>query len=129
MSRFNITPRERVCIAGQIFSEMLAVTKLKNDKPNWELQHRIFCVKNNNKCYAYDKISEQFHTLFEMDILAPSNKVIHDSMTGLLILKWFGIVINLTRKSPDRLSHSGRPRARTHEILDMIRDSADISVR
>ena len=34
---------------------------------NWELHHRIFCVKNYYKCGLVKKISEQFHTLFEVD--------------------------------------------------------------
>ena len=39
----------------------------KETIPNWELHHCIFCVKNYYKCGSVKKISEQFHTFFEID--------------------------------------------------------------
>ena len=39
----------------------------KETIPNWELHHRIFCIKNYYKCGSVKNISEQFHKFFEID--------------------------------------------------------------
>ena len=39
----------------------------------------------------------------------------------------FGTVLNLNRKSPDRFSHSGRPRTRKVEIVDVVGESVEQS--
>lgn len=102
---------------------MSAETTPKKKKPNWEVQHRIFCVKNYYKCGSYKKISEQFHTIFEMD-RAPPKSVIQDWVNKF---EKFGSVLNLNTKTPDRSSHSGRPRTRTQEVIDKVRESVEQS--
>ena len=93
----------------------------KETIPNWELHHGILCVKNYHKCDPVKKISEQFHTFFEVD------RELHKSV----IQDWVGkfktcrTVVNLNKKSSDRFSHSGRPRTRTQQIAEMVQESVD----
>ena len=84
--------------------------------PNWELHHRIFCVRSYNKCGSVKKISEQFHTLFEID------RELHKSVIQDWVSKFetYGTAVNLSKKSSDRFSHSGRPRTRTQQIVEMV---------
>ena len=86
--------------------------------PNWELHHRIFCVKNYYKCGLVEKISEQFHTFFEID------RELHKSVSKF---ETYGSAVNLNKKSSDRFSYSGRPRTRTQQIVEMIQESVERS--
>ena len=55
-----------------IFLEMVDTTPVKTAMPNWELRHRIFCVKWYFKCGSFKKIKEQFGAFFGLD-KAPEN--------------------------------------------------------
>ena len=85
----------------------------KETIPNWELHHCIFCVKNSNKCGSVKKISEQFHTFFEID------RELHKSVIQDWVSKFetYGTAVNLNKKSSDRFSHSGRTRTRAQQIV------------
>ena len=67
----------------------------KETIPNWELHHRIFCVKNYHKCGLVKKISEQFHTFFEID------RELHKSVIQDWVSKFetHGTAVNLNKKS------------------------------
>ena len=84
----------------------------KETIPNWELHHRIFRVKNYYKCGSVKKISEQFHTFFEID------RELHKSVIQDWVSKFetYGTAVNLNKKSSDRFSHSGRPRIRHSKL-------------
>ena len=88
---------------------MTAERIAKETMPNWELHHRIFCVKNYYKCGSVKKISEQFHTFFEVD-RELHKSVIQDWVTKSETRR---TAINLNKKSSNRFSHSERPRTRT----------------
>ena len=90
---------------------------------NWELHHRIFCVKNYYKCGSVKKISEQFHTFFGI------GREFHKSVIQDWVRKFetYGTAVNLNKKSSDRFSHSGRPRTRTQQIVEMVQESVDRS--
>ena len=95
----------------------------KETIPNWELHHHIFCVKNYYKCGSVKKISEQFHTFFEID------RELHKSVIQDWVSKFetYGTAVNLNTKSSDRFSHSGRPRTRTQQIVEMVQESVERS--
>ena len=95
----------------------------KETIPNWELHHRIFCVKNYYKCGSVKNSSEQFHTFFEID------RELHKSVIQDWVRKFesYGTVVNLNKKSSDRFSYSGRPRTRTQQIVEMVQESVDRS--
>ena len=95
----------------------------KETIPNWELHHHIFCVKNYCKCGSVKKISEQFHTFFEID------RELHKSVIQDWVSKFetYGTAVNLNKKSSDRFSHSGRPRTRTQQIVEMVQESVERS--
>ena len=59
------------------FKDMLAQRITKETILNWELHHRIFCVKNYYKCGSVMKISDQFHIFFEID-REPHKSIIQD---------------------------------------------------
>ena len=90
---------------------------------NSELHHRILCVKNYYKCGLVEKISERFHTFFEID------RELHKSVIQDWVSKFetYGTAINLNKKSSDRFSHSGRPRTRTQQIVEIIQESVERS--
>ena len=93
--------------------------------PNWELHHRIFCVKSYYKCGSVKKISEQFHTFFEIDT------ELHKSVIQDWVSKFetYGTAVNLNKKSSDRsrFSHSGRPWTRAQQIVEMAQESVEWS--
>ena len=95
----------------------------KETMPNWELHHRTFCVKNYYKCGSVKKISEQFHTFFEID------GELHKSVIQDWVSKFetYGTVVNFNKKSSDRFSHSARPRTRTQQIVEMVQESVEWS--
>ena len=95
----------------------------KETIPNCELHHRIFSVKNYYKCGSVKKISEQFHTFFEID-RELHKSVIHDWVSKF---ETYGTVVNLNKKSSDRFSHSARPRTRTQQIVEMVQESVERS--
>ena len=100
---------------------MTAERIAKETIPNWELHHRIFCVKNYYKCGLVEKISEQFHTFFEID------RELHKSVIQDWVSKFETFAVNFNKKSSDRFSHSGRPRTRTQQIVEMIQESVELS--
>ena len=69
------------------------------------------------------KISEQFHTFFEINI------ELHKSVIQDWVSKFetYGTAVNLNKKSSDRFSHSERPRTRTHQIVEMAQESVERS--
>ena len=102
---------------------MAAAATPKRTKPNWELQHRVFCVKHYYKCGSFKSIGEQFQTFFEMD-KSPGKSVIQDWVNKF---EKFGTVLNLNSKCDERPTHSGRPRIRTEQVVDMVRESVEQS--
>ena len=95
----------------------------KETIPNWELHHRILCVKNYYKCGSVKKISEQFHTFFQID------RELHKSVIQDWVSKFetYGTAVNLKMKSYDYFSHSGRPSTRTQQILEVVQESVERS--
>ena len=85
---------------------------------NWELYHRIFRVKSYNKCGSVKKISEQFHTFFEID------RELHKSVIQDWVSKFetYGTAVNINKKSSDRFSHYGQPRTLTKQIVEMVQE-------
>ena len=102
---------------------MSAERTTKETIQNWELHHRIFRVKNYYKCGSVKKISEQFHTFFEID------RELHKSVIQDWVNKFetYGTAIDLNKKSSDCFSHSGRPRTRTKQTVEMVQESVDRS--
>ena len=78
-------------------------------------------MKSYYKCGSVKKISEQFHTFFEID------RELHKSVIQDLVTKFetYGTAVNLNKKSSDHFSHSGRPRTRTQQIVDMLQESVE----
>ena len=76
-------------------------------------------MKSYYKCGLVEKISERFHTFFEID------RELHKSVIQDWVSKFetYGTAINLNKKSSDRFSHSGRPRTRTQQIVEIIQES------
>ena len=80
-------------------------------------------MKNYYKCGSVKKISEQFHTFFEVD------RELHKSVIQDWVSKFetYRTALNLNKKSSDRFCHSGRPRTRTQQIVEMVLESAERS--
>ena len=91
------------------FYEMSTERIIKETMLNQELHNRIFCVKNYYKCGSVKKISEQFHTFFEID------RELHKQVIQDWVSKFetYGTAVNLNKKSSDSFSHSGRSRTRS----------------
>ena len=100
---------------------MTAERITKETIPNRELHHRIFCVRNYYRCGSVKKISEQFHTFFEVD------RELHKSVIQDWVSKFetYITAVNLSKKSSDRFSHSGRPRTSTQQIVEMVQESVE----
>ena len=72
---------------------------------------------------SFKKISEQFHTFFEID------RELHKSVIQDWVSKFetYGIAVNLNKKSSDRFSHSGRPMTCTQQIVEILQESVERS--
>ena len=88
---------------------MVDTTPVKTAMPNWYL-----------KCGSFKKIKEQFGAFFGLD-KAPEKPIIQRWV------KKFGTVGNLNSKSVNRTSHSGRPKSRTQDVIDIVRESVEQS--
>ena len=64
----------------------------KETIPNWELHHGKVRVKNYYKYDSVKKISEQFHTFFEIE-----NFINQSSKTGSVSLRRLGLRLTLIR--------------------------------
>ena len=79
-------------------------------------------MKSYYKCGSVKKILKQFHTFFEID-RELHKSVIQDWVSNF---EMYGTVVNLNKKSSDRFSHSGRPRTRTQQIVEMVQESGNL---
>ena len=97
---------------------------LDNQKmPNWVLQHRIFCVEHYFRTSSYESVKTQFRTSFQTEV-APDKSLIYRWVEKF---RKHGTVQNLNSKSDDRQTHSGRPKKRTTEVIEMVRNSVEFS--
>ena len=80
-------------------------------------------MKKYYKCGSVKKISEQFHTFFDID------RELHKSVIEDRVSKFetYGTAVNLNKKSYDRSSHSGQLRTRTQQIVEMALKSVEQS--
>ena len=80
-------------------------------------------MRNYCKCGSVKKISEQFHTSFEVD------RELHKSVIQDWVSKFetYWIAVNLSKKSSNRFSHSGRSRTCAHQIVEMVQESVERS--
>ena len=75
---------------------------------------------NYYKCGSVKKISEQFHTFFEVD-RELQKSVIQDCVSKFEMYT-YRTTVTLNKKSSDRFSHSGRSRTGTQKIVEMAQD-------
>ena len=80
-------------------------------------------MKNYYKYGSVKKISEQFHTFFEVD--RELHKSVIQDWVSTFETHW--TAVNLNKKSSDHFSHSGGPRNRTQQIVEMIQESVERS--
>ena len=98
---------------------MAEATHVKACKPNWKLEHRVFCVEFYFKHGSFKKVNELFHVKFET-ASSPCKSVIQAWIDHF---RTYGTVLNLNVKDDKRPTHSGRPRKRTAELIDDIREA------
>ena len=92
---------------------MAEATHVKACKPNWKLEHRVFCVE------FYFKHGSMSYFKFET-ASSPCKSVIQ---AWIDYFRTYGTVLNLNVKDDKRPTHSGRPRKRTAELNDYVREA------
>lgn len=89
----------------------------------WTTELKVYCVKRYIETKSYKAVIADFVTRF------PN----HKSPYKCLIWKWVckfedsGTVENLNRKTPGRVTHSGRKRIRSDEMIMQVRESVEES--
>ena len=88
-------------------------------RPQWELGQRIHCVKFYYKAGSFKQTQDSFMRQFECG-KAPSKIRIQSWVDHF---EKYGTVKNLNAASENRQSHSGRPKKRTAELVESVRES------
>ena len=98
---------------------MAESTIVSTPKPQWELKQRIYCVNFYYKTGSFKKTQDSFMHQFKCE-KAPSKSRIQNWVDHF---EKYGTVENLNAASENRLSHSGRPKKRTAELIENVRES------
>lgn len=102
-----------------ILQDMTESTILSTPRPQWELKQRIHNVKFYYKTGSFKKTQDSFMRQFECE-KAPSKSRIQNEVD---FFEKYGTVENLSAASENRPSHSGRPKKRTAELIESVRES------
>ena len=97
---------------------MAESTTVSAPRPQWELKQRIHCVKFYYKTGSFKKTQDSFMRQFECE-KAPSKIRIQNWVDHF---EKYGTVENLNAASENRPSHSGRPKKRTAELIESVRE-------
>ena len=98
---------------------MAESTTVSTPRPQWELKQRIYCVKFYYKTGLFKKTQDSFMHLFKCE-KAPSKSRIQNWVDHF---EKYGTVENLNAVSENRPSHLGRPKKRTAELIESVRES------
>ena len=98
---------------------MAESTTVSTPRPQWELGQRIQCVKFYYKTGSFKKTQDSFMHQFECE-KAPSKSRIQSWVDHF---EKYGTVENINAASENRPSHSGRPKKRTAELVESVRES------
>ena len=88
-------------------------------RTSWTIEQRTFCVERHNHHGSIKTLHAEFREKFDC------NKTPHHSV----ILRWlknfklYGSVRNQNAKSNYKLTHSGRPKKRTAEAVELVQNS------
>uniref|UniRef100_H2Z2Y6 DUF4817 domain-containing protein n=1 Tax=Ciona savignyi TaxID=51511 RepID=H2Z2Y6_CIOSA len=85
-------------------------------RPQWELKERIYCVKFYYKTGSFKKTQDSFMRQYS----APSKSRIQNWVDHF---EKYGTVENLNAASENHPSNSGRPKKRTAELIESVRES------
>ena len=85
----------------------------------WSTEKRIYCVKLYYKLHSYNAVKTKFSQDFN-EPKAPSKSIIFGWIKKF---EQEGTVKNLNSKLDSRLSHSGRKKIRTDEVIEAVRQS------
>ena len=102
-----------------ILQDMAESTTVSTPRPQWELKQRIHCVKFYYKTGSFKKTQDSFMRQFECE-KAPSKSRIQNWVDHF---EEYGTVENLNAASENRPTHSGRPKKRTAELIESVRES------
>ena len=102
-----------------ILLDMAESTTVSTPRPQWELGQRIYCVKFYYKTSSFKKTQDSFMHQFECE-KAPSKSRIQNWVDHF---EKYGTVENLNAASENRPGHSGRPKKRTAELVESVRES------
>ena len=98
---------------------MAESTTVSTLRPQWELKQRIYCVKFYFKTGSFKKTQGSFMPQFKCE-KAPSKSRIQNWVDQF---EKYGTVENLNAASENSPSHSGRPKKRTAELIESVRES------
>ena len=104
---------------AHILQDISESKTVNTPRPQWELGQRIHCVKFYYKTGSFKKTQDSFMRQFECE-KAPSKSRIQNWVDHF---EKYGTVENLNAASENRPSHSGRPKKRTAELVESVRES------
>ena len=104
---------------------MAESTTVSTPRPQWELKQRIYCVKFYYKTGSFKKTQDSFMHQFKCE-KAPSKSRIQNWVDHF---EKYGTMENLKADSENRPSHSGRPKKRTAELIESMRESLQQSLK
>ena len=106
-----------------MLQDMSESTTVSTPRPQWALGQRIHCVKFYYKTGSFKETQDSFMHQFECE-KAPSKSRIQNWVDHF---EKYGTVENLNAASEKRPSHSGRPKKRTTELVESVRESLHAS--
>ena len=98
---------------------MSELTTVSTPRPQWELKQRVYCVKFYYKTDSFKKTQDSFMHQFKCE-KAPSKT---EFRTGWTTLRSMEPWRTSTLPVKNRPSHSGRPKKRTAELIESVRES------
>ena len=98
---------------------MADVSPKTHQTKQWGMEKRIYCVKLYYKTRSYATVQADFARAFKAEKV-PSKSIIFGWIKKF---EEEGTVRNLNSKTEGRLTHSGRKRIRTEEVIESVRDS------
>lgn len=102
---------------------MLDTTPSRPGPQNWKPEQRAWCVQRYFETRSYAKIKAEFGHRFGTE-KSPTKSAIY-KMVKKFKAHWS--CENLNKKSDIRESHSGRPRIRSLEVIELVRESVEKS--
>ena len=100
---------------------MATAAQNNRTRRSWTIEERTFCVQRHNVHGSFKILQNEFLNHFQCEKFPPKS-VIHNWLTNF---KAYGSVRNQNSASNYKSTHSGRPKKRSAEAIELVRASVE----